>query len=75
MSYRTRNTLAKFGLVLLGIGATLVATAIHAAINAIGVWIVLEQFDYSLSGGFWSYIIVGIGLAIILNGNVASSDK
>lgn len=74
MNYRTRRTLEKLGALLLFIGATLVGTAIHALVNALGVWIILEQFDYSLPG-FWQYIIVGIGLAVILNGNVTSSSN
>lgn len=54
------------GLVLLGIGGMVVASFWNALINALGVWIVLEQFDYSLPGGFWSYIFAGFGLAIIV---------
>lgn len=57
---------------LLFIGSNIVALAIHAAFNAIGTWIVLEQFDYSLA--FWEYVLVGAGLSIILNGNQASTD-
>jgi hypothetical protein len=60
-----KNTLKKLGVVLLGIGATVVSIFINAAVNAVGVWIVLEQFNYSLSG-FWAYILVGLGLAIVL---------
>lgn len=74
MNYRTKRTLQEFGAVLLGIGALVLGTAIHALVNALGVWIVLEQFHYSLPG-FWSYIIVGWGLALILNGNVTSSSN
>lgn len=55
------------------IGAMLLAVSIHAGVNALGVWIVLEQFNYSLPG-FWSYIFAGYGLSIILNGNIASRD-
>jgi hypothetical protein len=54
-------------------GAVLVATLINAVINAFGVWIILEQFDYSLSG-FWAYVIVGFGLAIIMT-PMSDSDK
>lgn len=65
MLRRTQNTLRKLGAVLLGIGAVLVSTLINAAVNAVGVWIILEQFNYALPG-FWSYIFVGLGLAIVL---------
>lgn len=60
------------GAMVLYIGSNIVAVAIHAVFNALGAWIILEQFDYSLS--FWQYILVGAGLAIILNGNQASND-
>ncbi len=60
------------GAMILFIGGNIVAVAIHAVFNALGTWIVLEQFDYSLK--FWQYILVGAGLAIILNGNQTSSD-
>lgn len=65
MLRRTKNTLRKLGTILLGIVGVLVSTLINAAINAVGAWIVLEQFNYSLPG-FWSYIFVGCGLAIIM---------
>lgn len=54
------------------IGGNIVALAFHAAVNALGTWIILEQFDKSLS--FWQYILIGAGLTVILNGNKADSD-
>lgn len=51
---------------------SIVGYAFHAAANAFGAWIILEQFDYSMP--FWNYIWIGIALTILLNGNASSSS-
>lgn len=65
-----RSTLESF---FGGLLMTIVNWTIHTGMNAIGSWIILDALDKTHLG-FWTYVIIGFGLTLIVNGNTASTD-